>query len=54
MFMNVAQPFKEGEMVKAKLVFEKAGSVDVEFAVGPANGEAKNDHAGHGAGDHKK
>ncbi|KQZ50041.1 hypothetical protein ASD54_14200 [Rhizobium sp. Root149] len=54
MFMNVAQPFKEGEMVKAKLVFEKAGSVDVEFAVGPASGEAKNDHAGHGAGDHKK
>lgn len=54
MFMNVAQPFKEGEMVKAKLVFEKAGSVDVEFAVGPASGEAKNDHAGHGAGEHKK
>ncbi|WP_137134450.1 copper chaperone PCu(A)C [Rhizobium sp. FKY42] len=54
MFMNVAQPFKEGEMVKAKLVFEKAGSVDVEFAVGPASGEAKNDHSGHGAGEHKK
>ncbi|MCJ8508851.1 copper chaperone PCu(A)C [Rhizobium lemnae] len=54
MFMNVAEPFKEGEMVKAKLVFEKAGSVDVEFAVGPASGEAKNDHTGHGTGEHKK
>ena len=52
MFMNVAQPFKEGEMIKAKLVFEKAGAVDVEFAVGPASGEAKNEHAGHDAGGH--
>ncbi len=38
MFMDVAQPFKEGEMVKATLTFEKAGSVDVEFAVGSAGG----------------
>lgn len=56
MFMNVTQPFKEGEMIKGRLVFEKAGPVDVEFAVGPAVGEAKadkaHDHAAHGAGDH--
>lgn len=52
MFMNVTQPFKDGEMVKAKLVFEKAGPVDVEFAVGPAGGDAaKGDHAGHGGHD---
>jgi copper(I)-binding protein len=44
MFMNVTQPFKEGEMVKATLVFEKAGPVDVEFSVGPVAGEK-----GHGA-----
>ena len=56
MFMNVTKPFKEGEMVKATLVFEKAGPVDVEFAVGPVAGSgggkdaAKGDaaHAGHG------
>ncbi|MDR6820977.1 copper(I)-binding protein [Neorhizobium sp. 2083] len=38
MFMNVRQPFKEGETVKATLTFEKAGPVDVEFMVGPAAG----------------
>lgn len=49
MFMGVPQPFKEGEMVKATLVFEKAGSVDVEFAVGPVAGDKGHDaHAGHG------
>ena len=54
MFMNVTQPFKEGEMIKAKLVFQKAGPVDVEFAVGPAGGDAKEDHASHGASEQKK
>lgn len=49
MFMNVPQPFKEGEMIKATLVFEKAGSVDVEFAVGPVAGDKGSDaHAEHG------
>ncbi|MDQ0559946.1 copper(I)-binding protein [Rhizobium mesoamericanum] len=38
MFMDVAQPFKEGEMIKATMTFEKAGSVDVEFAVGRPGG----------------
>jgi copper(I)-binding protein len=38
MFMDVAKPFKEGEMVKARLTFEKAGSVDVEFTVGNVAG----------------
>jgi copper(I)-binding protein len=52
MFMNVKQPFKEGETVKATLIFEKAGSVEVEFSVGsPAGGEPEmkhDDHAKHG------
>ncbi|MDO1582575.1 copper chaperone PCu(A)C [Rhizobium oryzicola] len=55
MFMNVAQPFKEGEIIKATLTFEKAGPVNVEFAVGPAAGDASSmkqdggmdDHSGH-------
>lgn len=45
MFMKVTQPFKEGDMVKATLTFEKAGPVDVEFMVGPAGGEMKHDHS---------
>jgi copper(I)-binding protein len=53
MFMNVTQSFKEGEEIKATLVFEKAGPVDVEFAVGPAGGGAMS-HDAHakGHGDH--
>lgn len=37
MFMGVKTPFKEGEMFKAVLTFEKAGDVAVEFKVEPAN-----------------
>ncbi|MDH6266234.1 copper(I)-binding protein [Rhizobium sp. SG_E_25_P2] len=48
MFMNVAQPFKEGERVKATLYFEKAGAVDVDFVVGAPAGDppAHADHDG--------
>jgi periplasmic copper chaperone A len=35
MFMGVGEGFKEGEMIPAVLVFEKAGEVPVEFLVGP-------------------
>ncbi len=38
MFMGVEKPFVNGEIIKATLTFEKAGSVDVEFAVGSAGG----------------
>ncbi|QRM54644.1 copper chaperone PCu(A)C [Sinorhizobium sp. BG8] len=48
MFMSIKQPFVEGEMIKAKLTFAKAGSIDVEFKVeaarkGAATGEGKAD-----------
>ncbi len=33
MFMDLKQPLKKGEQVPATLVFEKAGKVDVTFAV---------------------
>jgi periplasmic copper chaperone A len=46
MFTNVTQPFKEGEMIKATLNFEKAGPVEVEFVVGPAGGDKAGDKAG--------
>jgi copper(I)-binding protein len=34
MFMEIKQPFKEGEKVPVKLRFEKAGEVNAEFQVG--------------------
>lgn len=46
MFMNVDQPFKEGETIKATLTFEKAGTVEVDFTVGPAQGQ-DNGHDAH-------
>ncbi|MGE6782366.1 copper chaperone PCu(A)C [Ensifer adhaerens] len=39
MFMDVRQPFRPGEEIKATLTFEKAGAVDVRFTVGPPSGE---------------
>jgi copper(I)-binding protein len=39
MFMDLKQPVMEGEEIKGTLVFEKAGTVDVEFEVmGPGAG----------------
>jgi len=33
MFMKVAEPFAEGETVRTRLTFEKAGSVEIDFPV---------------------
>jgi copper(I)-binding protein len=33
MFLDLKEPLKEGQTVKGTLVFEKAGSVQVEYAV---------------------
>ncbi len=46
MMMGLSQPFVEGTMVKGKIIFEKAGSADIEFkveAVG-ANPAEKHQH----------
>lgn len=43
MMMNLAHPLGKGEKVKASLEFEKAGKVDVEFAVQPIGGSAPSD-----------
>lgn len=45
MFMDLKQPLKEGDTVKATLTFEKAGPVDVSFAVNAVG-------AGAGGGGH--
>ena len=59
MFMNVSNPFKQGEMVRAVLTFEKAGAVEVAMTVGAAAGSAPDmdDHgksAADGHGEHGK
>jgi len=33
MMMNLSRPLTKGEKVKGSLTFEKAGKVDIEFAV---------------------
>jgi copper(I)-binding protein len=38
MFMDLKQPFKEGDKVPVKLKFEKAGEVSAEFQVGGMGG----------------
>jgi copper(I)-binding protein len=40
MLENLKQPLKQGDTVKGTLTFEKAGTVDIEFAVGSIGGKA--------------
>jgi len=48
MFVGLNRPFAQGERVKATLEFEKAGKVEVEFAVGAIAGQP----SGHSGGGH--
>ncbi len=53
MFMELKQPLRQGERFKGTLTFEKAGSVEVEFAVeavgarGGGHGSGHGGHKGH-------
>ena len=44
MMMNLSKPFIKGERVKASLTFEKAGKVDIEFAVEAVGGAPEHKH----------
>lgn len=45
MFMNLKEPFKQGEAVKGELEFQKAGKLQVEFKVEPVGAAAPvNEH----------
>jgi copper(I)-binding protein len=44
MFMDLKEPLKEGQTIKGTLVFEKAGSVAVEYAVRGMGGAASSEH----------
>lgn len=46
MFMDLKEPAKEGQAFKGTLTFEKAGTVDVEFAVGKIGGDEGMSHGG--------
>lgn len=52
MFMGLGGPLTEAQMVKAVLIFEKAGRVEMEFMVDPpVTGEDQSgdgEHSGHG------
>lgn len=49
MMMNLSKPFTQGDKIKGSLTFEKAGKVDVEFAVEAVGGAPQ----GHGSGSAK-
>jgi hypothetical protein len=47
MFMDLTRPLKEGESFAGTLTFEKAGSVEVTFAVGPLGASEMPEHEDH-------
>jgi copper(I)-binding protein len=47
MFVGITQPLEQGKRVKGTLEFEKAGKVDVEYAVEAIGGTPKGEHGGH-------
>jgi len=57
MFVGITQPVVQGKRIKGTLQFEKAGKVDVEYAVeaigGTPKDEKTDEHAGHGGGMHQ-
>ena len=53
MFVGVTQPFEQGKKVKGTLQFEKAGTVEVEYAVEAIGGTPKG-HDDMGGMDHSK
>src|SRR4029078_6147985 len=55
MFVGLKEPFEKGKRVKGTLQFEKAGTVEVEYAVEAVGASPKMDHdkMDHGGMDHK-
>lgn len=48
MFMDLKTPFEQGQSIKGTLVFEKAGSVDVDYKVEAIGGAPASQHGAHG------
>lgn len=53
MFVGLKAPFEQGKKVKGTLRFEKAGTVEVEYAVEPVGGTPKGHGASGGGHEHK-
>jgi len=47
MFMDLKQPTVEGKPVRGSLIFRKAGTVEIDFAVAPIGGSAPASSKGH-------
>jgi copper(I)-binding protein len=52
MFVGITAPFEQGKRVKGTLEFEKAGKVEVEYAVEAIGGTPKGHDGGSGGGHH--
>lgn len=50
MFLDLKSPLKEGEKVKGTLVFQRAGTIEVEFKVEGRGASGGHDHGGHNHG----
>ena len=48
MFLELGTPFKAGDLVKGTLVFEKAGTIEVEYKIEPLGAKTSDDHGDHG------
>jgi copper(I)-binding protein len=53
MFMQLKEPFEQGQRVKGTLVFEKAGTIEVEYAVEAIGASPATDHGHGGHGQHR-
>jgi len=53
MFVGLKEPLEKGKRVKGTLQFEKAGTVEVEYAVEAVGGTPAMDHGSMGGMDHK-
>ncbi|PPD16004.1 MAG: hypothetical protein CTY25_04260 [Methylobacterium sp.] len=52
MFLELKSPLKEGEKVKGTLVFQRAGTIEVEFKVEGRGASGAHDHGAHDHGGH--
>jgi copper(I)-binding protein len=50
MFLDLKSPMKEGDKVKGTLVFQRAGTIEVEFKVEGRGASGGHDHGNHSGG----
>lgn len=50
MFLDLKSPLQEGERVKGTLVFQRAGTIEVDFKIEGRGASGAHDHGGHSGG----